>query len=79
MARLLKHRIRNPPLRRGRRNGWFAAILAAGFPQLPGREKLIEAMEKAGWVQAKAARLLNLTPRQIAYKLVKHQIPIKKF
>ena len=43
------------------------------------REKLINAMEKAGWVQAKAARLLNLTPRQIAYALVKHQIPIKKF
>jgi len=43
------------------------------------REKLISAMEKAGWVQAKAARLLNLTPRQIAYALVKHQIPIKKF
>jgi Nif-specific regulatory protein len=45
----------------------------------PDREKLIEAMEKAGWVQAKAARLLNLTPRQIAYALVKHRIPIKKF
>lgn len=43
------------------------------------REALIEAMEKAGWVQAKAARLLNLTPRQIAYALVKHQIEIKKF
>jgi Nif-specific regulatory protein len=45
----------------------------------PDREKLIDAMEKAGWVQAKAARLLNLTPRQIAYALGKHQIPIKKF
>ncbi len=45
----------------------------------PEREKLIDAMEKAGWVQAKAARLLNLTPRQIAYALVKHRIPIKKF
>ncbi len=43
------------------------------------REKLVNAMEKAGWVQAKAARLLNLTPRQIAYALVKHQIPVKKF
>ena len=43
------------------------------------REKIINAMEKAGWVQAKAARLLNLTPRQIAYALVKHHIPIKKF
>jgi Nif-specific regulatory protein len=45
----------------------------------PERERLIGAMERAGWVQAKAARLLNLTPRQIAYALVKHHIPIKKF
>ncbi len=45
----------------------------------PDREKLVDAMEKAGWVQAKAARLLNLTPRQIAYALGKHNIPIKKF
>jgi Nif-specific regulatory protein len=36
-------------------------------------------MEKAGWVQAKAARLLQLTPRQIAYALGKHRIEIKKF
>jgi Nif-specific regulatory protein len=43
------------------------------------REKLIHAMEQAGWVKAKAARLLNLTPRQIGYALQKHAIPIKKF
>jgi Nif-specific regulatory protein len=34
-------------------------------------------MEQSGWVQAKAARLLNLTPRQIGYALKKHQIPLK--
>jgi Nif-specific regulatory protein len=45
----------------------------------PDRESLISAMERAGWVQAKAARLLNLTPRQIAYALGKHNIAIKKF
>lgn len=46
----------------------------------PGeRERLLNAMETAGWVQAKAARLLNLTPRQIGYALRKHNIPIKKF
>lgn len=45
----------------------------------PDRDKLIDAMERAGWVQAKAARLLNLTPRQVAYALGKHRIPIKKF
>ena len=42
-------------------------------------DQLVEAMEKSGWVQAKAARLLNMTPRQIGYALRKHSIPIKKF
>ncbi len=41
------------------------------------RDRLIQAMEQSGWVQAKAARLLNLTPRQIGYALKKHQIPLK--
>lgn len=43
------------------------------------RDRLIEAMETAGWVQAKAARILGLTPRQMGYALRKHDIPIKKF
>ncbi|MBY6240002.1 nif-specific transcriptional activator NifA [Methylosinus sp. Sm6] len=47
--------------------------------QRSDREKLIEAMEQAGWVKAKAARLLGLTPRQIGYALQKHEIPVKKF
>ena len=42
-------------------------------------EQLVDAMERSGWVQAKAARLLNMTPRQIGYALRKHDIPIKKF
>ena len=46
---------------------------------LPHRDRLIQAMEKAGWVQAKAARLLNLTPRQMGYALRKHAIDIKRF
>jgi Nif-specific regulatory protein len=33
------------------------------------RERVIAALEQSGWVQAKAARLLNLTPRQIAYRI----------
>jgi Nif-specific regulatory protein len=36
-------------------------------------------MEAAGWVQAKAARLLGITPRQLGYALRKQEIPIKKF
>jgi len=43
------------------------------------RERLIEALDKTGWVQAKAARLLGLTPRQIGYALRKQNIDIKKF
>ncbi|TVQ35199.1 MAG: nif-specific transcriptional activator NifA [Geminicoccaceae bacterium] len=43
------------------------------------RDALIEAMERSGWVQAKAARLLNLTPRQIAYALKKHGIDVVRF
>ncbi|VVM08569.1 Nif-specific regulatory protein [Methylacidimicrobium cyclopophantes] len=42
------------------------------------RERLLEAMERCGWVQAKAARMLHLTPRQLGYALRKYGIPIKK-
>jgi Nif-specific regulatory protein len=50
-------------------------------PELDGseRERLVKAMESAGWVQAKAARLLGLTPRQIGYALRKYEISIKRF
>ncbi|MGP3697644.1 nif-specific transcriptional activator NifA [Rhodobacter sp. NSM] len=43
------------------------------------REALIEAMERAGWVQAKAARLRGMTPRQIGYALKKYNIRVEKF
>jgi Nif-specific regulatory protein len=43
------------------------------------RERLVNAMERAGWVQAKAARLLGLTPRQMGYALRKQGIEIKRF
>ncbi len=33
-----------------------------------------DALEKTGWVQAKAARLLGITPRQIGYKIKKYGI-----
>ena len=46
---------------------------------LVSREKLVEAMERCGWVQAKAARLLNLTPRQIGYALKRHNVAMKRF
>lgn len=48
-------------------------------PRLTERDRLIAAMEKAGSVQAKAARLLGLTPRQVGYALRRHGIEVKKF
>jgi len=42
------------------------------------RERLIWAMEQCGWVQAKAARMLKVTPRQLGYALQKHQIEVRK-
>jgi Nif-specific regulatory protein len=53
------------------------APLAAAAPASE-RERLVWAMEQCGWVQAKAARMLNLTPRQMGYALQKHQIEIKR-
>jgi len=43
------------------------------------RERLIWAMEQCGWVQAKAARLLRVTPRQLGYALQKNRIEVRKF
>jgi Nif-specific regulatory protein len=47
-------------------------------PDLDERERLIAALEQAGWVQAKAARLLGMTPRQIAYRIQTMKINVRK-
>jgi len=47
-------------------------------PGLDERERLIAALEQAGWVQAKAARLLGMTPRQIAYRIQTLNINVRK-
>jgi Nif-specific regulatory protein len=38
------------------------------------RDRLKKALEHAGWVQARAARALGITPRQIAYKIRKYRL-----
>jgi len=63
-------------------------VSSSGFGEAPGgdepaafmteRERLVWALEQCGWVQAKAARLLNLTPRQIGYALSKYNIEVKR-
>ncbi len=47
-------------------------------PNLDERERVIAALEQAGWVQAKVARLLNMTPRQIAYRIQTLNIKVKQ-
>jgi Nif-specific regulatory protein len=46
--------------------------------RMADRDRVIAAMERSGWVQAKAARLLGLTPRQVGYALRKYGIEIKR-
>lgn len=38
------------------------------------KTKILEALQKTGWIQAKAAKLLGITPRQIGYKMRKYNI-----
>jgi len=52
---------------------------SATGPHSSERERLVEAMERSGWVQAKAARMLGLTSRQVGYALKKHAIDVKHF
>ncbi len=55
-----------------------AALPGDGKPE-GERERLIWAMERCGWVQAKAARLLKISPRQMGYALQKNGIEVRKF
>ena len=68
--------------RRGRRQACEhaeAGECPAIASRLTEKERLLDAMERAGWVQAKAARVLGITPRQIGYALRKYRIEMKVF
>ena len=54
-------------------------LAAVNDDDVPDRDRFIQAMERSGWVQAKAARMLGLTPRQIGYALKKYGIEVKRF
>jgi Nif-specific regulatory protein len=42
------------------------------------RQRVVAALEQAGWVQARAARLLGMTPRQIAYRIQTLNIEVRQ-
>jgi len=48
-------------------------------PDMDERERVVAALEQSGWVQAKAARLLHMTPRQIAYRIQTLNIKVQKY
>jgi Nif-specific regulatory protein len=47
-------------------------------PELDERQRVIAALEQTGWVKAKAARLLGMTPRQIAYRIQTFHIKMRR-
>ncbi len=47
-------------------------------PDLDERERIVAALEHCGWVQAKAARLLGMSARQIAYRIQTFDIKVRR-
>jgi Nif-specific regulatory protein len=55
------------------------APLAAAAPPPDERAAVRAALERSGWVQAKAARLLGMTVRQLGYRVRKYGITLERF
>ncbi len=55
------------------RSGWESPSLSESLQGME-REALKKALERCGWVQARAARTLGMTPRQVAYKIRKYKL-----
>ena len=55
-----------------------APLAACADKEGDERGRVIAALEQSGWVQAKAARLLGMTPRQIAYRIQTLGIAVKQ-
>jgi Nif-specific regulatory protein len=47
--------------------------LTAGIEDME-KLSILHALEETGWIQAKAARMLGITSRQIGYKMKKYAI-----
>lgn len=55
-----------------------SATSPAQSEPLDERQRVIAALEESGWVQAKAARILGMTPRQIAYRIQTMNIKMRR-
>ncbi|MFT6927368.1 MAG: Nif-specific regulatory protein [Psychromonas sp.] len=54
------------------------ANLGGDSEEMDERQRVIAALEQSGWVQAKAARILNMSPRQIAYRIQTMNIHVRR-
>ena len=59
-------------------SGANSEVVDIDDPNLSEKERVIAALEQAGWVQAKAARILGMTPRQIAYRIQTLNIEVRQ-
>ena len=62
------------PARPPQKNAAAAPALPLSLLRDTERQQILEALTRADGVQIKAAALLGITPRQLAYRLRKHQI-----
>ena len=51
----------------------------SGAEKCSERDRLVKALELTGWVKAKAARVMGITPRQLGYAMRRYQIESRKF
>jgi Nif-specific regulatory protein len=51
--------------------------LSSGIEEME-RSSILHALEETGWIQAKAARILGITSRQIGYKMKKYAIMLSQ-
>jgi Nif-specific regulatory protein len=62
----------------------FQQVIKIKNPSLPKtveeieKQHIIEALQKCGWVKSRAATLLEISPRQIDYKITKFGIKMRK-
>jgi len=62
--------------RRSEARGGLSLALEGTLDEME-RKRVVEAMERCGWVQARACKVLGITPRQLGYKLKKFKVPYK--
>ena len=80
LSRTIQHHV-EPPITEASQNQQGTKIEAEqDLNQIANeRDRVTAALQRAGWVQAKAARLLNMTPRQVAYRIIKLKIDVEEF